>query len=126
MIDSYKKNFQIFFDDNEIKNNIKKSVELIKEISSNRRIFFIGNGGSNSICSHMMEDFAKILRTPTFSFSDPALITCFSNDYGYENAMKEIDAKEKEAQKLLKTVQNTAKGVYQYICFLRYLKVHDQ
>ena len=44
----------------------------------------------------------------------------------YDNAMKEIEAKEKEAQKLLKTVQNTAKGVYQYICFLRYLKVHDQ
>ena len=40
--------------------------------------------------------------------------------------MKEIEAKEKEAQKLLKTVQNTAKGVYQYLCFLRYLKVHDQ
>ena len=44
----------------------------------------------------------------------------------YENAMKEIEAKEKEAQKLLEKVQNTAKGVYQYLCFLRYLKVHDQ
>jgi hypothetical protein len=40
--------------------------------------------------------------------------------------MKEIEAKEKEAQELLEKVQNTAKGVYQYICFLRYLKVHDQ
>ena len=89
MINNYENHFQIFFNDYEIKNNIIKCVELIKDNPSNRRIFFIGNGGSNSICSHMMEDFAKILRIPTFSFSDPALITCFSNDYGYENAMKE-------------------------------------
>jgi D-sedoheptulose 7-phosphate isomerase len=37
----------------------------------------------------MMEDFAKIAKFQTFAFSDAALITCFSNDYGYENAMKE-------------------------------------
>jgi D-sedoheptulose 7-phosphate isomerase len=54
-----------------------------------RRIFFIGNGGSNSICSHMYEDFAKIGGYQTFAFSDAALITCFANDYGYERAMAE-------------------------------------
>jgi len=37
----------------------------------------------------MMEDFMKIGKKRTFAFSDPALITCFSNDYGYDNAMKE-------------------------------------
>ena len=37
----------------------------------------------------MMEDFAKILRYESFAFTDPALITCFSNDYGYDNAMVE-------------------------------------
>jgi D-sedoheptulose 7-phosphate isomerase len=37
----------------------------------------------------MMEDYAKMGRYPTFSFSDAALITCYSNDYGYENAMEE-------------------------------------
>ncbi len=89
MINKYENHFQLFFSDSEIKNNIIKSVELINKNSTDSRIFFLGNGGSNSICSHMMEDFAKILRIPTFSFSDPALITCFANDYGYENAMKE-------------------------------------
>jgi D-sedoheptulose 7-phosphate isomerase len=52
-------------------------------------IYFIGNGGSNAICSHMLEDYAKIAGFRTFSFTDAALITCFSNDYGYENAMAE-------------------------------------
>ena len=37
----------------------------------------------------MMEDWAKILKYESFSFSDPALITCFANDYGYENAITE-------------------------------------
>lgn len=41
------------------------------------------------ICSHMYEDYAKIGKFKTYIFSDPALITCFSNDYGYENAMAE-------------------------------------
>jgi len=88
MINNYKNSFQLFFEEKEMQSNIEKSIDLIN-YKSNKRIFFIGNGGSNSICSHMMEDFAKILRIPTFTFSDPALITCFSNDYGYENAIKE-------------------------------------
>jgi len=86
-VDLYKKYFTQFFEAPEISRNIENSVQLLK--TSAKRIFFIGNGGSNSICSHMMEDYAKIARYPTFSFSDAALITCFSNDYGYENAMME-------------------------------------
>jgi D-sedoheptulose 7-phosphate isomerase len=67
---------------------VDKAIELISSICT-KRIFFIGNGGSNSICSHMMEDYAKIGGFPTFAFSDAPLITCFANDYGYENAIKE-------------------------------------
>src|SRR3954467_5182329 len=85
-LNSYKLKFKEFLNSETIAKQIHESVTLVKNL---KRIFFIGNGGSNSICSHMMEDFAKIARYPTFSFSDAALITCFSNDYGYENAMKE-------------------------------------
>ena len=66
--------------------NYRKSLNIIKK---SQRIFFIGNGGSNAICSHMAEDFQKVLKFPTFCFSDGALITCYANDYGYENAMFE-------------------------------------
>jgi D-sedoheptulose 7-phosphate isomerase len=85
-IDLYKELFEKHFDDPSLRENIKKSVDFIK---SSKRILFIGNGGSNAICSHMMEDYMKIASIPTLSFSDPALITCFANDYGYENALKE-------------------------------------
>jgi D-sedoheptulose 7-phosphate isomerase len=37
----------------------------------------------------MMEDFAKVARYETFSFSDAALITCLANDHGFENAIAE-------------------------------------
>ena len=82
----YKQKFVEFLNSTEIDQQIREAVDLIKQ---HNRIFFIGNGGSNAICSHMMEDWAKVLRYESFSFSDPALITCFSNDYGYENAMVE-------------------------------------
>jgi len=82
----YKRAFDQFFSDREISDGIAKSVELVKQAN---RIIFIGNGGSNAICSHMMEDYMKIAGKPTLSFTDAALITCFANDYGYDNAMKE-------------------------------------
>lgn len=85
-IDLYNSLFDKHFKNPSLRVNIRKAVELIKD---SKRILFIGNGGSNAICSHMMEDYMKIASIPTLSFSDPALITCFSNDYGYENALKE-------------------------------------
>ncbi|MGB6036843.1 MAG: SIS domain-containing protein [Cryomorphaceae bacterium] len=85
-LNSYKSAFDQFFADQEITNGIKKSVDLVRQA---KRVIFIGNGGSNAICSHMMEDYMKIAGKPTISFTDAALITCFANDYGYDNAMKE-------------------------------------
>lgn len=46
----------------------------------------LGNGGSNAIASHMAEDYTKALKIPSLCFSDAARLTCYANDYGYENA----------------------------------------
>ena len=86
-LDSYKEVFNTYFNGSGVEGDIRKSVNLIKD--SVKNIFFIGNGGSNSICSHMMEDFMKLAGYPTYSFSDAALITCFANDFGYDKAMAE-------------------------------------
>lgn len=83
---TYKQKFAEFMNSALIDQQIDDAVALIKQ---HQRIFFVGNGGSNAICSHMMEDWAKVLKYEAFSFTDPALITCFANDYGYESAMKE-------------------------------------
>lgn len=84
--DIYKDVFSDYFNSSNFIENYNQSINLFK---SAKRVFFIGNGGSNSICSHMYEDYAKIGGFQTFTFSDAALITCFANDYGYENAMAE-------------------------------------
>ena len=85
-INSYSKVYNEYFASDEFLSHQKEAIALLLK---SKRVFFIGNGGSNAICSHMMEDYAKIASYQTYTFSDPALITCFANDYGYENAMKE-------------------------------------
>ena len=93
------KNNQYFFHHyfnsiNKLANKIdlKKLNSLIKIVSSIKKrskIIFIGNGGSASIANHCATDFSKILRIPSITFNEPNLITCFANDYGHENWMKE-------------------------------------
>lgn len=48
-------------------------------------VFFIGNGGSAAIASHMAIDWMKNGRIRAMAFNDPAALTCLSNDIGYEN-----------------------------------------
>lgn len=49
------------------------------------QIFFIGNGGSAAIASHMTADYMKNGGMNTYSLYDSAVTTCMGNDYGYEN-----------------------------------------
>ena len=48
------------------------------------QVFFIGNGGSSSIASHMTADYMKNGGMNTYSLYDNAVTTCMGNDYGYE------------------------------------------
>jgi D-sedoheptulose 7-phosphate isomerase len=56
------------------------------------KIILAGNGGSAAISSHVAVDLTKAAGIRATNFSDADLITCFSNDYGYEywleNALK--------------------------------------
>lgn len=49
------------------------------------QLFFIGNGGSSAIASHMTADFMKNGGMKTYSLYDNAVTTCMGNDYGYES-----------------------------------------
>ena len=49
------------------------------------KIIFIGNGASASIASHMSTDYWKNGGMRAIAFNDAALLTCLSNDCGYEN-----------------------------------------
>lgn len=49
-----------------------------------KQVFFIGNGGSSAIASHMTADFMKNGGMRTYNLYDNAVTTCMGNDYGYE------------------------------------------
>jgi len=50
------------------------------------KIIILGNGGSNSIASHISQDMVKFHNKNSLCFSDPSMLTCFINDFGMNNA----------------------------------------
>ena len=73
-----------------LEKNILSISSLIQEKKDqNNRVFIAGNGASASIASHISNDLIKATQTKAHTFHDPALITCFGNDFGYENWIAE-------------------------------------
>ena len=48
-----------------------------------RMVYFIGNGGSAGIATHMSADFLKNGGMRTHSMLEPTTLTCLGNDFGY-------------------------------------------
>ena len=51
--------------------------------ASGGRVFWIGNGGSAAVASHLSQDLLNKGGVSSMTLNDPALITCMANDYGY-------------------------------------------
>lgn len=60
--------------------------DLNELINKHNNVIILGNGGSSSIASHISQDYTKKLKKRSFTFSDPSRLTCYTNDYGYEQA----------------------------------------
>ncbi len=60
------------------------SMQLLDRVlRGGHRVFFIGNGGSAGIASHMATDWMKNGGFAATSFNDGAMLTCLANDLGY-------------------------------------------
>lgn len=72
----------------DLMNNSNEKLDMLKKhvLSNSNEIIILGNGGSNAISSHIAEDYTKALGKKSICFSDAARLTCYANDYGYENA----------------------------------------
>ncbi len=53
------------------------------------KLIFIGNGGSAAIASHQAVDYWKNGGRRAIAFNDSSLLTCISNDLGYERVFAE-------------------------------------
>ena len=69
----------------EIYNDLLKIKEIwLKAHNGEGKIIFAGNGGSAAMSSHCSVDLTKNAGIRSINFNEADLITCFSNDYGYE------------------------------------------
>ena len=68
-------------DEDFFKDIVTKFLSLRRE---NKQVFFIGNGGSCAIANHMTADFMKNGKLRCINIFASSLLTCISNDYGYE------------------------------------------
>jgi D-sedoheptulose 7-phosphate isomerase len=65
-------------------NQLRKLFLMINSIKKNKILIF-GNGAGASIASHFANDLSNVANMKVLSFDNSAHITCFANDYGFEN-----------------------------------------
>lgn len=63
---------------------------LARVRKNNDSAYVIGNGGSAGVASHAVNDLVNVAKLRAFTLHDPSLLTCMTNDYGYENAFARI------------------------------------
>jgi D-sedoheptulose 7-phosphate isomerase len=86
-INSYSKNFLRTLTDINI-NQFYNLYLNIKSIKKKNKILIFGNGAGASIASHFANDLSNVANIKTLSFDNSAHITCFANDYGFDNWVK--------------------------------------
>ncbi len=67
------------------------TVGLLKDLrSAGGRLYLVGNGGSAGVASHAITDFLNVAKLRAMTLHEPSLLTCMSNDFGYEVAFARI------------------------------------
>lgn len=67
-----------------LSSTVEEIVALFKQLAeNNKKIMFVGNGGSAGITSHMALDFWKNGKVKATAFNDSSLLTAVANDYSY-------------------------------------------
>lgn len=60
-----------------------KLKDLVEEAGT---VHLLGNGGSSAICSHIAQDYTKMLLKPSYTLDNVSQLSCLTNDYGHNNA----------------------------------------
>lgn len=90
---------------------LEKSVAFMRETSTRGgKVIVVGNGASAAIASHVSVDLTKTAGVRAVSFNDADLITCFSNDYGYEHWVEEALKAYADAKDLAVLISSSGKS----------------
>jgi len=62
---------------------------LLKKLRNRKgSLYWVGNGGSLAVCSHLAQDVLNKLKIRSIPLSDASMLTCMANDFGYANVFK--------------------------------------
>ncbi len=56
---------------------------IARKVRAKGRVYFVGNGGSAAIASHMAVDWFNKGKFASMCFNNAAAISCIGNDYGF-------------------------------------------
>ena len=81
----YFHNLKLLLDNNEYMEKLISTKNILKEThSAGKKTMIFGNGGSAAISSHFSVDLTKNAGVRCTNYNESDLLTCFSNDFGYE------------------------------------------
>lgn len=94
-----------------IDNGVNIVIDMLNKVQiNNKKVMVVGNGGSAGIAMHTLADYANAGGFKTVDFYGPALITCLSNDYGYENVFAKSIEMFAEAGDMLFAISSSGKS----------------
>lgn len=92
------------------KNKFFEFYDTLTKLNKKNRVHIFGNGGSASIVSHFSMDLTNNSKIKCLSYNDASIITCFSNDFKFENWIKRAIEKFGEAKDILILVSSSGKS----------------
>ncbi len=88
-----------------------KFMGWVDELKKTRkRMYIVGNGGSAAIASHAVTDFVNMAKISAFTLHDSSLLTCMTNDYGYEVAFARMLAMHAGEGDMLVAISSSGKS----------------
>ncbi len=85
----FKKQLELLSIDEKTITKLKKISNFLNKVKKKKKkVIIFGNGGSAAIANHFSVDLTKNSKIRCVNYNESSLLTCFSNDYGYENWVK--------------------------------------
>ena len=91
-------------------NILLKIYKILLKYKNKNTVHIFGNGGSSSIASHFSMDLTNNSKIRCISYNDSSIITCYSNDFGYENWISRAIKKYGKKNDLLILISSSGKS----------------
>ena len=90
---------------------IQKNLGMLEDLRDRGgNLFLVGNGGSAGVVSHILTDFINVSKLNARTLHESSLLSCMSNDYGYENSFSEPLATLAREQDLLIAISSSGRS----------------